>query len=138
MLEYHICENYPANNQTGALILPQGGTSVLNANDLLHVISTIVETEAGPIRCQGSGFLYSRQTEVPSESPRTRETIIGDGDIWLVTNRHVVMPKIQGREIPPTQLTFRFRKRLPTGDFVWEPVSLSVDEIESAASGSTS
>ena len=50
-----------------------------------------------------------------------------------MTNRHVVVPKIQGREIPPAQLTFRFRKRLATGDFVWEPVSLSGDEIESAA-----
>ena len=53
--------------------------------------------------------------------------------MWLVTNRHVVIPENNGVEFCPSKLTFYLRKICGAIDLVWEPISLSTEDIENLA-----
>ena len=101
----------------------------MNLNDVLHQISTLIHTETAHFGTQGSGFFYSRLAPRDGERPQWR-TI---EDMWLVTNRHVVIPKIQDAEYAPKNLTFRLRKLGSPDILNWEPIPLPADELESLA-----
>lgn len=108
----------------------------MNANDLLHLISTIIRTDIGKSRIQGSGFFYSRFLPGSKENPEygkkgTEWRTVKD--IWLVTNRHVIIPRVEDKEVPPTKLQFHFRKYDKTEHLKWDPITLSIGEIESLA-----
>ncbi len=53
--------------------------------------------------------------------------------MWIVTNRHVLLPKHGDVEVAPTSVTFRLRRLNDAGVLVWDPVTLSVDHIEQLA-----
>lgn len=101
----------------------------MNLNDTLNLISTIIETKAANFAVQGSGFYYSRLAPGDGEGPQWRTV----EDMWLVTNRHVVIPKIEGNEVHPTNLTFNLRKIGSSGGLNWDPVVLSAGELENLA-----
>ena len=101
----------------------------MNLNDTLNLISTIIQTETTHFATQGSGFYYSRLAPGDGDGPQWRAV----EDMWLVTNRHVVIPKNQGTEIPPTSFAFCLRKSGPSGALHWDPVVLSVGDLESFA-----
>jgi len=93
----------------------------------LFGMTTIVECvlKSGQ-KSQGSGFFYN--VLAPKD-----ETIKGaqwrriDG-LWLVTNRHVVLPKINDKECIPEYFVFNLREVV--GQKVeWLPVSLSQDKL---------
>ena len=101
----------------------------MNLDDTLHRISTLIHTETAQFGTQGSGFFYSRLAPGDGDRPQWR-TI---EDMWLVTNRHVVIPKSQNVEYAPTKLTFGLRQ-LGTSDALnWEQIPLSAGELESLA-----
>ena len=101
----------------------------MNLNDALHRISTLIHTETNHFGAQGSGFFYSRLAPGEEDRPQWR-TI---EDMWLVTNRHVVIPRIQDVEYAPTTLTFRLRKLGSSDVLNWEPIPLSADALDSLA-----
>ena len=101
----------------------------MNLNDKLNFISTIIETETTQFTAQGSGFYYSR-LGLGGEDQPNRRTV---EDIWLVTNRHVVIPTKEEIEVSPVKFTFCLRKLNPSGDLDWDPVVLSAGELESLA-----
>ena len=101
----------------------------MNLNDTLNLISTIIETETPHSNTQGSGFYYSRLAPGDGEGPQWRAV----EDMWLFTNRHVVIPRNQGTEVPPTSFTFSLRKFGPSGALFWDPVVLSAGELETSA-----
>ena len=79
----------------------------MNLNDTLHLISTIIQTDTALCRTQASGFYYSRLAPVrDGDGPQWR-TI---EDMWLVTNRHVIVPKKEDVGFPSVRLTFCLRK----------------------------
>ena len=98
----------------------------MNLNDTLHLISTIIQTDTALFRAQASGFYYSRLAPGDGDGPQWR-TI---EDMWLVTNRHVIVPKKEDVEFPPVRLTFCLRKLKPSGALEWDPVILLAGEIE--------
>ena len=101
----------------------------MNLNDTLNSISTIVETDTGRFNTQGSGFYYSKLAPRDGDGPQWREV----QDMWLVTNRHVIVPSTKTGELRPKTLTFFLRKLVPSGALTWEPVVISGQEIEKLA-----
>ena len=101
----------------------------MNINDTLNCISTIVLTNTQHHISQGTGFYYNRLAPKDGDGPQWR-TI---EDMWLVTNRHVLIPKVRDREISPSKVTFNLRKFNESGLLDWDPIVLSLDEIGTLA-----
>ena len=80
----------------------------MDINDQLHNISTIIHTEAAGINAQGTGFFYSRLDPLRGQGPQYRRI----NDMWVVTNRHVLLPRITDQEIPPQRIKLHFRNSL--------------------------
>jgi hypothetical protein len=99
----------------------------MSVNDALQNISTIIQTEATSISAQGTGFFYSRLEPTEQEGPQWRKI----EDMWVVTNRHVLLPWAYEREIPPTKVTFNLRKLDESKGLAWDPVAIEAEAIDS-------
>lgn len=93
-------------------------------DDTLYSMTTIIEIECGSFRVSGSGFFYNLLSEKDIEKGSQWREIEG---MWLVTNRHVALPKINETEMIPDIFTFNFRQKI-NGKIEWFPVSLKKDE----------
>lgn len=96
----------------------------------LFAITTI--TEATVIKdgkayiSQGSGFYYNEMS--PADPTKSGPQWYALEKYWLVTNRHVVLPKIDNIECVPEKFIFCLRKQ--DGDTIlWEPITLSKEEL---------
>ena len=93
-------------------------------NDAVCWMSTIIGTVAvdGNVS-QASGFYFQLSTAVP-EHPGYQRV---DGT-FLVTNRHVMLPEIDGNETMPVSITFHLRMNV-NGSIEWYPVVLSGQDM---------
>ena len=102
----------------------------MNVDDTLNLISTIIQTESQLGTSQGSGFDYSRLGPKDGEGPQWREV----RDMWLVTNRHVLILKNgETEEVQPSRVTFRLRRLDDSSAMVWEPVHFNTDDLTALA-----
>ena len=101
----------------------------MNLDDTLNYISTIVLTNTQYHSSQGTGFYYSRLAPRDGDRPQYRRI----EDMWIVTNRHVLIPKVEDREIPPSKVTFSLRRINESGLLNWDSIVLSLDEISTLA-----
>ena len=99
----------------------------MSVNDALQNISTIIQTQATSVSAQGTGFFYSRLEPTEQEGPQWRKI----EDMWVVTNRHVLLPRADEREIPPTKVTFNLRKLDESKGLAWDPVAIEAEAIDS-------
>lgn len=97
----------------------------MKIDDALHGISTLLLTTYQGKQLQGTGFFYD---ELGPKDPNLTEQWREIKTIWVATNRHVLLPKIKGKEITPEVLTFHLRK-IVNNRFVWEPISLDTIEF---------
>lgn len=67
-------------------------------DDMLYGMTTIIEAHIGPYKSQGSGFFYNALGESMGQSAEGGQWVEIAGT-WLVTNRHVALPKINDREV---------------------------------------
>lgn len=75
---------------------------------------------------QGSGFFYNEMTPVdPTKSGAQWHKLERH---WLVTNRHVALPKIDGVECVPDQFLLCLRK-IVNDSIEWMPIVLSKDQL---------
>ncbi len=105
----------------------------LDLNDRLHAVTTIIETAAADsagqdLEFQGTGFFYARSALPDGPGPQW----VPMHDISLVTNRHVLLPKLDGNETRPIKIKFKFRRIGPKG-MIWDEVSLSETDISNVA-----
>lgn len=99
----------------------------MNVDDTFHGISTLLLTGFQGRQIQGTGFFYD---ELAPEDPNTKGFYWREVEAtWIVTNRHVLLPKVEGNEIIPDTITFHVRRVVGQG-IVWEPVILDVTEIK--------
>lgn len=99
----------------------------MNVDDTFHGISTLLLTGFQGRQIQGTGFFYD---ELAPKDPNTKGFYWREVEAtWIVTNRHVLLPKVEGNEIIPDTITFHIRKVVGQG-IVWEPVILDVTEIK--------
>ena len=99
----------------------------MNVDDTFHGISTLLLTGFQGRQIQGTGFFYD---ELAPEDPNKKGFYWREVEAtWIVTNRHVLLPKVEGNEIIPDTITFHVRKVVGQG-IVWEPVILDVTQIK--------
>lgn len=79
-----------------------------------------------------SGFFYTEQT--PTEPEKKGPQWVRIDKYWLITNRHVVLPKkeINGQleEILLNNMVFGFRKNSSEHGIEWHSISLTKDELQ--------
>ena len=97
----------------------------MDINDQLNNISTIIHAEATGANTQGTGFFYSRLDPPQREGPQYRRI----NDMWVVTNRHVLLPRFADQEIPPNRIALHFRKVNEVNQLVWDPLSIETAAI---------
>ena len=110
----------------------------MDLNDTLHGISTKILTTASPLnQIFGTGFYFNRLAPKDDKGAQLRDS---QGvqrrrveSVWLVTNRHVLIPRSGEKEIEPASVTFHLRKFSESGLLEWDSVRLSSDDLESLA-----
>ena len=81
--------------------------NIVGVDEKFHGISTLIQISAQGIRGTGSGFFYEELGDAFPEYHNAR--IIEK--TWVVTNRHVLLPKVGGKEFVPDEFTFNLRKK---------------------------
>jgi len=101
----------------------------MNIDDIIHGISTLIEVHAQGGSSKGTGLFYQELSpKDPSKEGQWREIT----ELWLVTNRHVLLPRVNNAETTPTQLTFNLRKE-SGNKVVWDPIVLGFEELADRA-----
>lgn len=75
---------------------------------------------------QGSGFFYNEVT--PADPEKKGPQWYKLEKFWLVTNRHVVLPKVDDIECVPDEFLFCLRKT-EKDSILWESILLKKDEL---------
>jgi len=94
-------------------------------DDRLHGISTLLITISQGNQIQGTGFFYQ---ELGPKDPNKEAQWRDIKKIWIVTNRHILLPKVNGNELLPDNFIFHMRKIVKEG-IVWDPFVLDTDEV---------
>ncbi|HEU0252725.1 MAG TPA: hypothetical protein VFR12_06795 [Pyrinomonadaceae bacterium] len=99
----------------------------MKIDDRFHGISTLVSSSTALGQSQGTGFFYQQLGE--------REKAAQPGyawrqvtQTWLVTNRHVVLPRAGDQELVPDSFTFNLRRRVEDR-IEWDPIVLSRGQL---------
>ena len=100
----------------------------MDLDSKLHQMTTLVEVETPDSRIQGSGFFYAVHGQPPEPNKPGYQWV--PIDLWVVTNRHVVMPKSDGVEMYPSKITVRLRRWDPLNRMSWGSVVLSGSDID--------
>lgn len=98
----------------------------MNIDDTVHGISTLIQVDCQEIQSFGSGFFYQELAEKdPSKTGYGWREIM---ETWLVTNRHVLLPKIDEKECIPERITFHMRA-IEGENVAWDPIEIATSEI---------
>jgi hypothetical protein len=97
----------------------------MKVDDAFHGITTLLVSSTPYGQSQGTGFYYQELSpKDPSKDGQWRQI----EKVWLVTNRHVVLPKINNNETVPTTFAFHLRK-IDGSTLKWEPIILNAQEL---------
>lgn len=93
-------------------------------DDMLYGVTTIIEASVAIYKSQGSGFFYNILSDKDPQKGDQWRKIEGT---WLITNRHVALPKVNDKETVPDQFTFNLRQVI-NDKVEWLPISLDKAE----------
>jgi len=117
------------------LILPSLAAA-LEPDEVFHRISTLIFTSHKKGTESGTGFFYQQlgPRDPNIQGPQWRRI----EKTWLVTNRHVVLPRIhktpqEYQEFLPNSFSFHLRKKLEGGLLKWDAITLSKKELQTRA-----
>jgi len=99
----------------------------LNIDDTLHGITTPLNINVNSQALQATGFFYEVLAAV--DPNRKGYGWIEVTDTWIVSNRHVFLPKIKGKESIPDSITFPMRN-FAEGTIQWDTITLNHDNIK--------
>ena len=97
----------------------------MKVDDVFHGISTLVISVMPDGQNQGTGFFYQ---QLAPKDPTKEGQWRAIEKTWLVTNRHVVLPKIGAEEKIPETLSFHLRK-IQGEHIIWDPIILQKTEF---------
>ena len=101
----------------------------MKVDDAFHGITTLVGVTTPEGSAQATGFYYQRLTTAdPTKDSQWRQV----EKTWLVTNRHVALPRVRGVEAAPSTFAFHLR-RVDGTELRWDPITLDCDELLSRA-----
>ena len=99
----------------------------MNIDDTLHGISTPLHVEVKGVSGQATGFFYE---ELAAEEPSRKGYYWREvKETWIVSNRHVFLPKPKRKELVPDSITFYMRK-IARGGLKWDIITLKHDDIK--------
>ncbi len=103
-----------------------GSSFGMNLNDTFQCITTMVITSTPEVQVQGTGFYYQHLEAIDSSKtiPQWRAV----QKTWLITNRHILLPKLNGKELMPTKFAFYLR-RIDGDTLRWDPITLTKEEL---------
>jgi len=96
---------------------------LLKFGSVLRGISTLITVDTPSGQSQGTGFFYQE----PGSDPPAEDQEWPDR-LWVVTNRHVVLPETRNQATLPNSFTFHLR-RLKDGKVEWDPVVLNQQKL---------
>ena len=107
---------------------PPGGADKEDFDSKLNRMTTLIvaKTPQGHI-AQGTGFFYSVSDSVTPGGPQYQWV---QTDIWVITNRHVVMPSVNGVETQPSSISVHLQRLDALGRLEWVPVTLTSDDMK--------
>jgi hypothetical protein len=89
----------------------------MNFDSLVHGVTTMITVRLGNDSFYGTGFYYHKYAEKPVKTEGTMK-VVEITEIWLVTNRHVILGT--DPESVPDELSFKFRRIINKSSFAWE------------------
>lgn len=101
-----------------------------NFEKQLFSITTLIQTELIKegvcYTGQASGFFYNKTspTDPNNKGPQWHKL----ESYWLITNRHVALKKIDGKEYLPDKLVFSIRQNI-NGTILWKPIVLNKEQL---------
>ena len=111
------------------MLLQEQLGKTMDLNDKFNQLTTRIEVQAVGRASQGTGFFYN------SLGPKT-----GDGaqwrtveEIWVATNRHVLLPHVGGTEVAPDKVVLYLRRVDTRGTLAWSELVLAGDELKHRA-----
>ena len=102
-------------------------SNAMNLNDRFHQMTTMIKAEAHGHFSQGSGFFYAGLAPKEGEGAEWRRV----EELWVATNRHVLLPTINEKETVPEKITLYLRQINSHGHLEWLPTVLGKSHIES-------
>jgi len=99
----------------------------LNIDDTLHGISTPLHINVNGQTLLATGFFYQELAAV--DSNRKGYGWIEVKETWIVSNRHVFLPKKEGKESIPDSITFPMRN-IVGSILQWDTITLNHDDIK--------
>jgi hypothetical protein len=97
----------------------------MKVDDAFHGITTLISAMTPEGQIQATGFYYQRLAPADSlKGPQWRQI----EKTWLVTNRHVALPRVRGKETAPSTFAFHLR-RVEGVSLRWDPITLAGDEF---------
>ncbi len=98
----------------------------MNIDNTLHGISTPLELSVNSQAFQATGFFYEVLAQV--DPNRKGYGWIEVTDTWIVSNRHVFLTEINGKESIPDSITFPLRN-FADGTIKWDTITLNHDAL---------
>ncbi len=101
----------------------------MNFDEKLQNMTTLIHTKsANGATYTGTGFFYTALEEGDPSGPEY-QWVRMTGQ-WVVTNRHVVMPKHNDVEKRPLSVTIYLRRRDRFGRLEWDPIVIPEDDFD--------
>ena len=98
-------------------------------DEKLHGMTTLIRTQtAHGTMCEGTGFFYTATEQGEPDGPEF-QWVRMKGQ-WVVTNRHVVMPKHNGVEERPLSITIYLRRWDSQGRLEWGPIEIPAKDFD--------
>ena len=98
-------------------------------DEKIHNMTTLIHTQAAHgTMCAGTGFFYTATEQGDPDGPEYQWVRITGQ--WVVTNRHVVMPKHNGVEERPQSITIYMRRWDSQGRLEWGPIEIPANDID--------
>ena len=106
---------------------PPDGADKEDFDSKLNRMTTLIVTKTpqGHV-AQGTGFFYSVSDSTNPGGPQYQWV---QTDIWVITNRHVIMPRVNGVETQPSSISVHLQRWDALGRLEWVPVTLTSDDM---------
>ena len=107
---------------------PPDGTPKEDFDSKLNRMTTLIVTKTpqGHV-AQGTGFFYGVSDSTVPGGPQYQWV---QTDIWVITNRHVVMPRVNGVETQPSSISVHLQGWDSLGRLKWVPITLSGEDMK--------
>lgn len=98
----------------------------MDLNDRFNQMTTAIEVQACGQTIQGTGFFYGKL------SPKTENGLQWQRieEMWVATNRHVLLPEISGTEVSPETVILHLRRFNEGGMMEWLKVAFGKEDLE--------